>query len=202
MKWAATGATENLMRHVPLVVLTIGHSTHPLDEFAHMLQAHAVKRVVDIRTVPRSRRNPQYSGDTLPDGLRPFGIDYTHLPGLGGLRHTRRDSPNAGWHNLSFRGYADHMATVEFADALETLLALARDERTAMMCAEAVPWRCHRRLVGDALLVRGIVVEDILSATRRTPHTLTPWAHVEGTRITYPPTPAEATNADANGEGS
>lgn len=174
-------------QRAPLVVLTIGHSTHQLDEFAHMLQAQEVERVADIRAVPRSRRNPQYSRDTLPDGLRLCGIDYTYLLGLGGLRHPRQDSPNSGWCNLSFRGYADYMATPEFADALEMLIALAREERTVIMCAEAVPWRCHRRLVGDALLIRGIAVEDILSATRRTPHTLTPWAHVEGTSITYPP---------------
>lgn len=190
------------MRHIPLVVLTIGHSTHPLDEFAHILQSHEAKRVADIRTIPRSRRNPQYSRDTLPDELRPFGIDYTYLPGLGGLRHIRQDSPNTGWRNLSFRGYADYMATSEFADAMEALLALAREERTVMMCAEAVPWRCHRRLVSDALLVRGIIVEDILSATSRTPHTLTPWAHVEGKSITYPPTPTEDTIANAKRQGS
>jgi uncharacterized protein (DUF488 family) len=170
-------------------ILTVGHSTRSLDDFIALLRAHGVEQIVDVRTVPRSRRNPQFNRETLPTALSDYGIAYTHLAGLGGLRHTHADSPtpNTGWRNLSFRGYADYMDTPAFAEALDELLALARERRVAIMCAEAVPWRCHRSLIGDALLVRGIPVEDILSPTRREQHRLTPFAHVEGTRITYPP---------------
>lgn len=168
------------------LVLTVGHSTRPLDEFVALLQAHGVQRVVDVRTVPRSRRNPQFGQDVLPGSLHGAGIGYTHLPGLGGLRRARPDSPNAGWRNASFRGYADYMQTPQFAAALERALELAGKERIALMCAEALPWRCHRSLIADALLVRGIAAEDIASPTRRTPHKLTPFARVHGTQITYP----------------
>ena len=168
------------------LVVTVGHSTRPIDEFVALLQAHGVQRVVDVRTVPRSRRNPQFGQDVLPGSLQGAGIGYVHLPGLGGLRRARPDSPNAGWRNASFRGYADYMQTPQFAAALERALELAGRERIALMCAEAVPWRCHRSLIADALLVRGIAAEDIASATRRTPHKLTPFARVRGTEITYP----------------
>lgn len=171
----------------PPVVLTIGHSTRTIEEFIHLLVAHAVTRVVDVRTVPRSRHNPQFNRDTLPASLQRAGIGYTHLAELGGLRHTAADSPNTGWHNASFRGYADYMQTPEFDQAIQRLIQLANHDRIAIMCAEAVPWRCHRSLIADALLVRGIVCEDIMSATRRQVHTLTPFAWVEGSRITYPP---------------
>jgi uncharacterized protein (DUF488 family) len=184
-------------------VLTVGHSTRSLEEFTQLLRTHGVDHVVDVRTVPRSRRNSQFNRETLPAALGDVGIGYTHLAALGGLRHARSDSPNVGWRNLSFRGYADYMATSEFAEGLAALLALARKQRVALMCAEAVPWRCHRSLIADALLVRGLHVEDILSATRREPHRLTPWAHVEGTRITYPAVDVETPEevlADATGE--
>ena len=167
-------------------VLTVGHSTRSIEEFIELLQAHAVKRVVDVRTVPRSRRNPQFGQEVLPGSLAKAGIGYTHLKALGGLRRARRDSPNSGWRNASFRGYADHMQTPEFAAALEELVTLASKEQVAVMCAEAVPWRCHRSLIADALLVRGIAAEDIATPTRRTPHKLTPFARVRGTEITYP----------------
>jgi uncharacterized protein (DUF488 family) len=166
-------------------VLTIGHSTRPLEEFIRLLQAHAVTRVVDVRTVPRSRHNPQFNRDTLPASLKAAGIGYTHMAELGGLRHTTLGSPNTGWRNASFRGYADYRQTPEFGKALDELIELAKQDRIAVMCAEAVPWRCHRSLIADALLVRGIQTEDILSATRRQVHTLTPFAKVKGAHILY-----------------
>jgi uncharacterized protein (DUF488 family) len=169
------------------VVFTIGHSTRPLDEFIALLQGHSVDRLVDVRTIPRSRHNPQFNGDTLPVALLEHGIRYEHAPGLGGLRKTHEGSPNAGWRNLSFRGYADYMQTAEFAASLGHLLSMAGSERLALMCAEAVPWRCHRSLIADALLVHGVRVEEITSATHTRPHTLTPFARVSGTTITYPP---------------
>ncbi len=175
-------------RH-PLTVFTVGHSTHELAEFIRLLQAHGVTTVADVRTVPRSRRNPQYNKETLPDALKKAGIGYAHLPALGGLRHAHADSPNMAWHNLSFRGFADYMQSSEFADGIEELASLARQEHVALMCAEAVPWRCHRSLIADALIVRGLTVEHIMSGTHLKLHALTPWAQVKGGRITYPPTP-------------
>jgi len=169
-----------------MTVLTVGHSTRKLDGFIALLKAHGVTRVVDVRTVPRSRHNPQFNRDTLPQALAGAGIEYTHMKGLGGLRHTRKDSPNTGWRNASFRGYADYMLTPEFEENLNALIELARGERVAIMCAEAVPWRCHRSLIADALTVRGVVVEHIMSETQRHPHELTGFAKVEGTTITYP----------------
>jgi uncharacterized protein (DUF488 family) len=169
-----------------LLVMTIGHSTRTLDEFIGLLQAHAVARVVDVRTIPRSWHNPQFNKDSLPDSLKKAGLSYVHLPRLGGLRHAKPDSINVGWRNASFRGYADYMQTPEFELGLGELIQLATQERVAIMCAEAVPWRCHRSLIADALLVRGIRIEDVMSLTRRTIHTLTPFAKVRGTKITYP----------------
>jgi uncharacterized protein (DUF488 family) len=170
----------------PPIVQTIGHSTRTIEEFIALLQAHAVTRVVDVRTVPRSRHNPQFNRETLPVSLQPAGIGYVHVAELGGLRHTTRDSINIGWRNASFRGYADYMQTPEFQQAIDQLIQLANQDRIAVMCAEAVPWRCHRSLIADALLVRGIRSEDIMSATRRQVHVLTSFAKVEGTQITYP----------------
>jgi uncharacterized protein (DUF488 family) len=167
-------------------VLTVGHSNRTLEEFLALLQAHQATHVVDVRKMPRSRKNPQFNRETLPHALAGVGIGYLDVPGLGGLRRPRPDSPNAAWRNESFRGYADYMLTPEFAESLCVVLELARHGRPALMCAEAVPWRCHRSLIGDALMVRGVGVEDILSATRRAPHLRKPWAHVDGTRITYP----------------
>lgn len=169
------------------VVFTIGHSTRTIEEFIRLLQANAVARVVDVRTVPRSRHNPQFNRDTLPASLKAAGIGYTHMAELGGLRHSTKDSINMGWRNASFRGYADYMQTPEFRQALDELIALTQQDRVALMCAEAVPWRCHRSLIADALLVRGIRSEDIQSETRCLVHTLTPFAMVRGTTITYPP---------------
>ena len=169
------------------VVLTLGHSTRPLDEFIALLTVHSVSLLIDVRTVPRSRHNPQFNRDTLPAALEAAGIRYAHVAGLGGFRHTRPGSVNMGWRNVSFRGFADYMQTPEFAENLTCLIAQATRERIALMCAEAVPWRCHRSLIADALLVHGIRAEEIISATRLQAHTLTPFASVDGTAITYPP---------------
>jgi uncharacterized protein (DUF488 family) len=168
------------------IVLTIGHSTRTLEEFIGLLQAHGATRVVDVRTVPRSRHNPQFNEASLPGSLTNAGLAYVHMPGLGGLRHAKRDSLNPGWRNASFRGYADYMQTPEFGQSIDELVRLANRERIVLMCAEAVPWRCHRSLIADALLARGIRTEDIMSPTRRQVHTLTPFAEVRGTKITYP----------------
>ncbi len=169
-----------------MVVSTVGHSTHPIEEFIGILRAHGIRRLVDVRTIPRSRRNPQFSQENLPASLETAGIEYLHLPGLGGLRHARKDSVNTGWRNASFRGYADYMQTREFGQNLDHLIQAASEAPTAIMCAEAVPWRCHRSLIGDALLARGISVDDILSASKCQPHVMTPFAKVDGVRVTYP----------------
>ncbi len=169
-----------------LIILTIGHSTRTLEEFIGLLKTHGIVRVVDVRTVPRSRHNPQFNKDSLPEELKKVDLGYVHLPGLGGLRHAKLDSLNMGWRNASFRGYADYMQTPEFEQSLNELIQLAKQDRIALMCAEAVPWRCHRSLIADALLVRGIHVEDIMSPTSLTVHALTPFAKVRGTTITYP----------------
>ncbi len=177
--------TESPLKEL-LPVFTVGHSDHELSAFIELLRVHGVKQVVDVRTVPRSRHNPQFNRDTLPETLGAAGIAYEHMGGLGGLRHPRPDSINTAWRNASFRGYADYMQTAEFEKSLRLLIDTARVNRTAVMCAEAVPWRCHRSLIADALVVRGIPVEHILSPTQRRPHVLTPWAHVNGVRLTYP----------------
>jgi uncharacterized protein (DUF488 family) len=174
------------------LVMTIGHSTHTLEEFIRLLQGHGATCVVDVRTVPRSRHNPQFNQTSLVRSLKKAGLGYIHAPGLGGLRHAQRDSPNVGWRNASFRGYADHMQTPEFARSLEEIILLANKERIVLMCAEAVPWRCHRSLIADALVIRGIRTEDILSPTRRHVHTLTPFAKVRNTTITYPAEPTRS----------
>lgn len=169
------------------VVLTVGHSTRPLAEFIALLKDHSVARLIDVRTVPRSRHNPQFDRDTLPSALAADGIGYEHVAGLGGFRRPHPGSLNTGWRNVSFRGYADYMQTPEFAGHLAVLIARARHERIVLMCAEAVPWRCHRSLIADALVVHGLRVEEIISGTRRQIHVLTPFASVTGTAITYPP---------------
>lgn len=168
-------------------VFTVGHSTLPIEQFIAVLNAFGVRRLADVRTVPRSRRNPQFNADALASALRVREIDYVPAPSLGGLRHPRKDSPNTGWRNESFRGYADHMQTEVFAEGLDALIRMSREARTAIMCAEAVPWRCHRSLVADALEVRGVPVVEILSERSARMHELTPFARVDGTRITYPP---------------
>jgi uncharacterized protein (DUF488 family) len=169
-----------------LTVLTIGHSNHTWKQFLEILRAHRVKRIIDVRSIPRSRHNPQFNRQTLSLKLRAAKIGYVHLRKLGGLRHARRDSPNMGWRNSSFRGFADYMQTPEFEAGLQRLIKLGKQKRSAIMCAEAVPWRCHRSLIADALTARGIRVEDIMSAKRSNIHSLIPFARVRGSRVTYP----------------
>lgn len=178
-------------RNEKSVVLTVGHSTRTWKDFLGLLRAHGVQRIVDVRSIPRSRHNPQFNQEILRAKLRAAGIAYVHLRKLGGLRRARPDSPNEGWRNASFRGFADYMQTPEFAAGLERLMKLARQKRSAVMCAEAVPWRCHRSLIADALVARGIRVEDVMTSTRFRIHTLTPFACVRkdsvwSRRITYP----------------
>jgi uncharacterized protein (DUF488 family) len=167
-------------------IFTVGHSTRSSEDFVAMLKAHRIELLVDVRTVPRSRHNPQFNRDTLPETLKRAGIDYLHLGELGGLRKARVDSTNTGWRNLSFRGFADYMETPEFETGLARLMDLAGTRRVAIMCAEAVPWRCHRSLIGDALVARGIEVLELSSMTRAQPHRMTPFAQVEGARVSYP----------------
>src|SRR5262249_33548428 len=139
----------------PGLLHTVGHSTRPIEELIALLRAHGVAQLVDVRTIPRSRRHPQFDREILPGALGPAGIGYAHMGGLGGLRAPRPDSVNLGWRNAGFRGYADYMQTADFTASLERLLTVARGVSTAIMCAEAVPWRCHRSLIADALVVRG-----------------------------------------------
>ena len=167
-------------------VFTIGHSTRPIEDFIALLKAHEIKLLIDVRTIPRSRHNPQFNRETLPVSLHAAGIAYAHMPELGGLRHARKDSTNLAWRNLSFRGYADYMETHEFEKGLANLIGESRSRRTAIMCAEAVPWRCHRSLIADALLARGIEVFEISSPTRAQPHKMTPFARLTGTQVRYP----------------
>ena len=174
------------VRAKPLTVLTIGHSNRTWKEFLALLRAHHVARVIDVRSIPRSRHNPQFEQKTLRRKLRTAKIGYVHLRKLGGRRHARKDSVNMGWRNASFRGYADYMQTAEFETGLERLIKLARGKRSAIMCAEAVPWRCHRSLIGDALTIPGIRVEDIMSAKTARVHSLTSFARVRKNVITYP----------------
>jgi len=168
------------------MILTVGHSTRPIAEFTQLLQAHGIKRLVDVRTIPRSRHNPQFNREELPSSLRPVHIAYTHMTALGGLRRANKDSTNTGWRNLSFRGFADYMQTREFEEGLAQLIEMAASEPVAIMCAEAVPWRCHRSLIADALLARGVSVAHVIAAAPAQPHKLTPFAHVDGARVTYP----------------
>jgi uncharacterized protein (DUF488 family) len=169
------------------LVFTIGHSTRSLEEFIALLKAHQTARLVDVRTVPRSRKNPQFNSDTFPAALSATGISYAHAAGLGGFRRASPQSPNTGWRNASFRGYADYMQTAAFAENMADLVAQAAGQRLTLMCAEAVPWRCHRSLIADALLVRGVRVEEIVSEKRCQVHALTSFARVEGCKLVYPP---------------
>jgi uncharacterized protein (DUF488 family) len=174
------------LSYPPFTIFTIGHSVRPIEDFVDLLRTRGIKQVIDIRTIPKSRRNPQFNSDALAASLQSARIGYVHKKDLGGLRHPRRDSINTGWRNASFRGYADYMQTPEFSAALDRAIALAKKKPTALLCAEAVPWRCHRSLVADALLARGIRVLEILSAAEPKEHTLTSFALVSGTQVTYP----------------
>ena len=165
---------------------TIGHSTHSIDEFIELLKAYTITQLVDIRSVPGSRHNPQYGQAALQKSLTESGISYHYLKPLGGWKRGVSDEQNAGWRNASFRSYADYMQTPAFTAGINELLSLTDTTPTAIMCAEAVPWRCHRSLVADALTVRGIEVRDIMSKTNAPIHRLTSFAHIKGTTITYP----------------
>ena len=171
---------------IALTIFTIGHSTHSIEEFVEMLKAHDIKLIVDVRTIPKSRHNPQYNSDTLAAALHERAIGYEHMPGLGGLRHAKKNSINTAWENASFRGFADYMQTEDFVQSMNILIETAGKQPTAIMCAEALPWRCHRSLISDALLARGITVMDIMSKTSAKAHTMTPWAKVKDTAIQYP----------------
>lgn len=170
------------------VLFTIGHSTHSIEEFLALLNAHGIRHLVDVRSIPKSRHVPQFNSDSLASSLDSVGIAYTHLKNLGGRRHSRKDSTNTGWRNTSFRGYADYMATSEFAEGLNTLIEIASTAPTAIMCAEAVPWRCHRSLIADALILKGWQVRDIISAAPAAVHKLTPFLRPVDGQLTYPDT--------------
>ncbi len=183
-------------------IWTIGHSTRPIDELLGLLRTHEIGLLVDVRTVPRSRYNPQFNRDTLAHSLHGAGVQYRHLPELGGLRKPTRDSINQGWRNDSFRGYADYMQTGDFQRVIEELMAYGtgttsfspahpgraetRPFRVVIMCAEAVPWRCHRSLIADMLTIRGWAVRHIVSGNDVLVHSLTPFAVVQNGTLTYP----------------
>ena len=167
-------------------IFTVGHSTRGFDEFVSLLKSHGIEAVADVRLIPKSRKHPQFADEYLAENLPKHGIIYLPFKSLGGRRRPLKDSPNIGWRNESFRGYADFMQTPAFAEALMELIEQASKRVTTTMCAEAVPWRCHRSLISDALLVRGWRVLDIFSERKATLHKLTPFAKVEGRKITYP----------------
>jgi uncharacterized protein (DUF488 family) len=169
-----------------LRLYSVGHGTRSQEAFNDLLQSFKISLVADIRTIPRSRHNPQFNRETLPEALAPMGIGYRHLPGLGGLRKPRPDSINMGWHNDSFRGFADYMQTDAFCTALDELIVLARYNRLVLMCAETLPWRCHRSLIADALLVRGLPVTHVLKVGVSEAHRFTSFARVKGLVLTYP----------------
>lgn len=180
-------------RHVvarPLLVFAIGHSTRTSEDFIGLLKAHRVERLVDVRTVPRSRHNPQFNRDQLSPVMHRSRIHYRYMTALGGFCHARRDSTNTGWRNVSFRGFADYMHTPEFRKNIDAVIELAKYERIAMMCAEAVPWRCHRSLIADALLARVVEVKEITSTSGARLHSLTPWARINDTDVSYPGEPS------------
>ena len=167
-------------------IFTIGHSTHPAERFLALLQAHEIEQVADIRTIPKSRRHPQFAREALESFLHEHRINYRHIPELGGLRKPRRDSVNTAWRHAGFRGYADHMQTKEFERGVDNLLSFARAGRTTVMCAEAIWWQCHRQLLSDALLARGVPVRHILSPAEAKPHRMSEFAKLSDGRLTYP----------------
>ncbi|MEO8325547.1 MAG: DUF488 domain-containing protein [Nitrospirota bacterium] len=171
---------------MPSVLWTIGHSTRPIEEFIRLLQTHGIQLLIDVRTIPFSRRNPQFHQEALAQSLHEAGLQYGHMPALGGRRKSRPDSVNVAWRNQGFRGYADYMQTQEFWDALEVLVDIGQQSSSAVMCAEAVPWRCHRSLIADALVIRGWTVQHIISANSLKTHILTPFAKPDAGRLTYP----------------
>jgi uncharacterized protein (DUF488 family) len=168
------------------IIFTIGHSTRIIADFVAILYAFKIKKIADVRTIPKSRRNPQFNQDALEQTLQAAGIEYLHLKDLGGLRQARKDSPNMAWKNASFRGFADYMQSKEFEESLKQLMLEAKQQATAVMCAEAVPWRCHRSLIADALLVRKFRVRHIMGLDAGREHVLTAWARVKDGKVIYP----------------
>lgn len=166
-------------------IFTIGHSTRSIQDFIDLLKTYEIETLVDVRTIPKSRHNPQFNEEALHTSLQESGIQYHHVAKLGGLRHTTKDSVNMGWHNASFRGYADYMQTDSFWEGIEELEALAKKHKTVIMCAEALPWRCHRSLIADALTVRKWKVFDITSKHSAKVHELTSFLHVEEGQFIY-----------------
>ncbi|MDE2234974.1 MAG: DUF488 domain-containing protein [Gammaproteobacteria bacterium] len=167
-------------------MFTIGHSNRSIEDFIQLLQVHGVESLVDIRTIPKSRHNPQFNLDALKQSLQLVQIRHLYIKSLGGLRHAARNSVNLGWRNASFRGFADYMATPEFEQGLQELMRIAEDKPTTIMCAEAVPWRCHRSLVADALIKQGWVVRDIMNRTKAPRHRMTPFLKIRNGRLIYP----------------
>jgi uncharacterized protein (DUF488 family) len=167
-------------------IFTVGHSTRPIDEFIKLLKAHGIKEIVDVRSIPMSRYNPQFNSNMLKESLRQEHIRYKHLKKLGGLRHAKKNSINLGWRNVSFRGFADYMETLEFSKGLDMLMKIASTRETAIMCAEAVPWRCHRSLIADALTKKGWLVKDIIGMGSAKKHRLTPFLKIRKGQLTYP----------------
>ncbi|MPV49707.1 DUF488 family protein [Pseudactinotalea sp. HY160] len=172
-----------------MTAATIGHSNRTAEEFLALLGEHGITHLVDVRRLPGSRRYPWFDQENLRAALEASGVVYTHQGALTGRRRTPAGTPsiNGGWENASFRAYADHMQTDEFHAAADRLAQAAQREPVAVMCSEAVPWRCHRRMIADALLVRGIAVTDVIGPNSARPHELTPFARREGTRLWYPP---------------
>ena len=167
-------------------IWTVGHSTRGIEELIGVLRHYGIEAVVDVRTVPRSRTNPQFNREELELVLPEAGIDYIHAKDLGGLRKPLKDSTNLGWENESFRGFADYMQTGGFAQALGRLVEQATAKPTAIMCAEILPWHCHRSLIADALLVRGFDIVEVFDEHKSQPHELTPFAVVQEGSVTYP----------------
>lgn len=178
------------MKKKSFAIFTIGHGTKSIDELVGLLRIHEIQRIVDVRTIPRSRHNPQFNKESLPKSLKRVHIGYIHIKGLGGLRHAKKDSVNMAWRNTSFRGFADYMQTEEFKKNIDKLINIAKKKQIVLMCAESVPWRCHRLLIADALQVRGITVKHILGKKTCKDHELTPWIKICGLQITYPLTKA------------
>lgn len=170
---------------MPKLIYTIGHSTHPIENFIDLLKSYKIEMLIDVRTIPKSRHNPQFNKETLETVLKEFDIQYHHLSKLGGLRHTTKESVNVGWHNLSFRGFADYMQTSFFLQGIEELEILGKKYKSAIMCAEAVPWRCHRSLIADALTLRKWKVFHITNKKNAKLHELTSFLQVKNGQLIY-----------------
>jgi len=171
---------------IKMIIKSIGHGTKSLKELISMLKEANVEALIDVRSIPRSSHNPQFNKETIAEALTKEGILYIHLPEAGGLRHPKKDSPNKGWKNESFRGFADYMATANFLASLDQIIEIGKEKSAALMCAETLPWRCHRFLIADALMLRGIEVVHILSKGKEKKHLLTPWCQIKNGIVTYP----------------